>query len=289
MRIHLKSTRSAINTRLIVYARATERPRPKFHRVVSQSGFTSAGARFNAHSLWRNMHMVDVPSGWIFRPNVTFLVTRSSSRFGLQKHFSLNAEADVYVTTDVGRMRQSTSEEQTKVQNENKMALEKREGERSRGRLRQHRGVGASCIKKAKSRPDKNATRSTRKSFSLSSRIYVFSNQPAGRESRRKMVLVIIRDAIMPLDKLSRSRILQCTSALPLKVQWLYEILRRRADKSPARFLARSRSIFPKPRLKSLARACTIQVSCLPEDTTRYNWNNCSSLLLYSIFTMEHN
>lgn len=74
------------------------------------------------------------------------------------------------------------------------MGLEKREG----------RGGGASCIKKY--RPDRNIAwrRHSRKLLPLGR--YVFSNQLAERESQRKMALVIIHDAIMPLDNLSRSR-----------------------------------------------------------------------------------
>lgn len=67
------------------------------------------------------------------------------------------------------------------------------------------RGGGAARIKNAKSRPDKNGVEEYSRKL-LSPGRYVFSNQPAERESRRKIVLVIIRDAIMPLDKLSRSR-----------------------------------------------------------------------------------
>lgn len=115
------------------------------------------------------------------------------SRFRLQKHFPSRGSWRLHNNgcRECGsRQGRSRQKYKTRVKWVSRRE-EERDGEASR--------IKKSC-------PDRNIARRRHSRKLLSLERYVFSNQLVERESRRKVVLVIIRDAIMPLDKLSRSR-----------------------------------------------------------------------------------
>lgn len=131
-------------------------------------------ARF--HRIWRYM---------------TFFAMSTRSRFRLQKHFPSRGSWRLH---NNGRRECGSRQGRSRQKYKTRVKWVSRREE--------VRGGEAPRIKK--SCPDRNTAR--RRHSLLSLERYVFSNQSAERESRRKMVPVIIRDAIMPLDKLSRSR-----------------------------------------------------------------------------------